>query len=103
MSHKQMMIYCLQQVSDTRYIALNRYYKPIGLPSWADIANYVDHPSCFEFKVAPTDATWATISIDHELNRGCVYLYGDDAPPDRDDVTWDVYAAKLRVLYAHMG
>ena len=69
--------YCLQQLGDGSYVALNRAYKPVGFNLGAgDWVKYEEFPVSFRFK-SFTKAMAARLSASGDDNVQCVYLYAD--------------------------
>ncbi|WP_455553955.1 hypothetical protein [Comamonas kerstersii] len=97
MSHpvgRTLLPYCLERLSDGRYLALNRNYKPVGWQGndWID---YETSPGAFALKQPLTAADAVDISYcsDDDLER--IYLYNDGTEPFSTAENWDAYSARL--------
>lgn len=88
--------YCLQKLPDGRYIVLNRYYKPLGLPNTTDWVDYEKHPSAVKLRISA--ATAQKLSWEHKSKTSPIYLYNDATIPDKAAAHWSSYAERLKVL-----
>jgi hypothetical protein len=91
------LIYCLDQMADGSYIALNRRYKPVGLTS-VDWVDYEKFPVRFKFKRALSAKQIAALSCDGDTSPERIYLYADGSVPTASAASWAVYASRLERL-----
>lgn len=89
------MPYCIEQLSDGRYIVLNRRYKPLGMHT-KDWVTYETHPSAHQLKISPAVAR--KLSWNESADTQRIHLYGDSCVPSASDVHLRAYAERLRVL-----
>jgi hypothetical protein len=89
------MPYCLQRLSDGRYIPLNRNYKPLGVQNypWVD---YEAHPSAARMKITPATAKKLSYDGSGDLDR--IYFYNDGCVPTRGATHFRAYADRLAVF-----
>lgn len=88
--------YCVQRLKDGRYIVLNRYYKPLGLPN-TDWIDYDAHPSAQHFKgLTPSKAKAMSHRKSEDLDN--IFLYADACIPTSSPEHWDAYTKRLKVL-----
>ena len=87
--------YVLQKQKDGSYIALNRYYKPIGFRTekWVE---YDEYPIAFHFKHLEAE-TIRKLSI-VERTDGDIYLYDDGSVPTRKKSYMKAYTERLAIL-----
>jgi hypothetical protein len=74
---RQFFPYCLQRLSDGRYILLNRYYKPLGLPRTTPWVDYDKHPSGVKIRITAAIAKKLSWQGDSHTNVDVIYLYRD--------------------------
>lgn len=94
---RTLLPYCLERLSDGRYLALNRNYKPVGWQGseWVD---YEASPGAFKLREPLTaeDAIDISYCCDDDLQR--IYLYNDGTEPFASAENWDSYSARLERL-----
>lgn len=88
--------YCLQRLSDGRYILLNRLYKPLGISS-KDWVDYETHPSAFRPK-GINSAVAQKLSWEESPALDALWLYKDGSKPTLSAEHWAAYSARLQVL-----
>lgn len=91
------LIYCLDLLPDGSYVALNRFYKPVGLTS-TDWVEYEQFPVCFKFKRALSAKQIAALSCHGHTAAERIYLYADGSVPTASAANWAVYASRLERL-----
>ena len=89
------MPYCLNKLSDGRYIVLNSDYKPLGY-SKSEFVNYQDHPSAQNIKITKSTAKKLSYCGDDDIES--IMLYNDGCTPTRTKKDMDSYLEKLEVL-----
>lgn len=89
--------YCLQRLSDGRYILLNRRYKPLGTHAgeWVD---YDKHPSAFRFKRSLSGRQAALLSWEGSEDTEVVFFYDDGCIPTHGAAKWTAYSKRLERL-----
>lgn len=95
------MPYVLAKVEDDKggWIALNRHYKPLGMPSkeWVD---YSSVPvECRIKSIKPSTArrlSWKQENHDHDASM--IFLYNDSCVPAKSKKDWQAYSEKLDIL-----
>jgi hypothetical protein len=88
--------YCLQRLNDGRYIVLNRYYKPLGLPN-TDWIDYDAHPSAQHLKgLTASKAKAMSHRKLEDLDK--IFLYADGCIPTGSAENWAAYSKRLQVL-----
>lgn len=88
--------YCLKQLEDGSYIALNRDYKPLGFNTMTHI-KYEEYPIATKY----TGLTAKKISELHEGERedpAYIFLYNDATNPVNNKTNMGKYLKKLEVL-----
>lgn len=90
--------YCLQRLKDGRYIVLNRYYKPLGMPR-GDFMDYEGHATAHAIK-GVTAAKAKALSHDADEGVDCIYLYNDGCVPTDSAANWTAYSKRLQLLAA---
>lgn len=91
------LIYCLDRMPDGSYVALNRFYKPVGLTS-TDWVEYEQFPVRFKFKRALSAKQIAALSCHGDTAAERIYLYADGSVPMASAANWAVYASRLERL-----
>lgn len=91
------LIYCLDRMPDGSYVALNRFYKPVGLTS-TDWVEYEQFPVRFKFKRALSAKQIAALSCHGDTAAERIYLYADGSVPTASAANWAVYAGRLERL-----
>jgi hypothetical protein len=91
------LVYCLDQLPDGSYVALNRRYKPLGFVSteWVD---YEAHPVRFKFKRALSERQVVALSCKGDASAHRIYLYNDGCVPTASDAHWRAYSERLQRL-----
>ncbi|MBS1170586.1 MAG: hypothetical protein H6R01_1504 [Burkholderiaceae bacterium] len=92
--------YCLQRLSDGRYIVLNRLYKPLGIQS-SEWIEYDSHPTATHID-GLTAAKIKRLSHRGSDDAGTIHLYGDGSIPTDSKAHWDSYSQRLKLL-AELG
>jgi len=94
---KVFLIYCLQQLPDGSYVALNRRYKPVGVssPEWVEYENL---PVRFRFHRALSARQVAALSCNADATPERIYLYSDSCLPTASQAHWQAYSARLQRL-----
>ncbi|MBN3807177.1 hypothetical protein GXB81_29675 [Paraburkholderia sp. Ac-20336] len=89
------MPYCLQRLSNGRYIILNRDYKPLGTtsPDWVE---YETHPSAVRMSI--TAKTAASLSTHGKPDTDRIFLYDDGSSPANGAEQMRAYMEKLSRL-----
>lgn len=72
--------YCLQQLPDGSYIALNRDYKPLGFIDCGWV-RYEDYPARFRFARKPSPATIRALSCNGSEDPAAIFFYNDGTVP----------------------
>ena len=88
--------YCLQLLSDGRYIVLNRKYKPLGISS-SDWVDYETHPTAQRLK-GLTAAKVKQISARGSDRLESIHLYNDSCIPTASPEHWAAYSKRLSIL-----
>lgn len=91
------LIYCLDQMADGSYVALNRRYKPVGVTS-VDRVEYENHPVRFNFKRALTPQQIASLSCHGDTSPKRIQLYAGALNPMDSAEHWKVYVHRLERL-----
>jgi len=84
----------LERLDDGRYIALNRYYKPIGTFS-RDEVRYETSPGAFRFKAALTEHDARSMSFRGDANLEAIVLYDETCNPHASADNWLAYSGRL--------
>ncbi len=94
---RTLLPYCLERLSDGRYLTLNRNYKPVGWQGneWAD---YEASAGAFKLKTPLTAADAVDISYCGDDNLSRIYLYNDGTEPFSSAENWAAYSARLERL-----
>ncbi|MDO9596713.1 MAG: hypothetical protein Q7J47_03235 [Azoarcus sp.] len=88
--------YCLERLSDGRYIVLNADFKPLGVPSFEDV-DLETHPSAHTINITPELARKLSVSGSDALD--CIYLHeGKELGPPEEGERLAAYAARLAVF-----
>lgn len=87
--------YCLMQTEDSRYILLNRQYKPLG-ESAKDWITYETHPTAFSINLTPAMAKQLSWNGSEDIRR--IYLYSDGCIPTESPDKMNAYLSRLAVL-----
>lgn len=87
--------YCLDRLSDGRYIVLNRKYKPLGVSddAWVE---YENHPTAVKLNLTKSIISKLSVKPDPDEDR--IYLYNDATNPTLSKENWDAYAKRLETL-----
>lgn len=95
------LVYCLDQMADGSYVALNRRYKPVGVSSteWVD---YEALPVGFQFKRALSQRQIAALSCKGDTSAQRIYLYNDGCIPTSSVAHWRAYSERLQRLAGYM-
>lgn len=98
---KTMFIYCLEQLADGSYLALNRRYKPVGLSTveWVD---YETFPGRFKFKRALSARQVQFLSFKGDPDPKRIYFYNDGCIPTDSDAHWKAYSDRLQRLAGYL-
>lgn len=74
--------YAYTQLRSGKWLAINRYYKPLGQPrsEWADYEQFADAPEHFICHPAKFKRIWAAVGA----SLGMMWLYNDDPQSRRD-------------------
>ena len=89
--------YCIQALGDGRYILLNRYYKPLGVPN-GEISIWENHPVHVEIQsLTPELATMLSVRESPSVDR--IYLYNDFNAPWRSKKLHKAYERRLALLF----
>jgi hypothetical protein len=83
-------------LEDGRYIALNRYYKPLGEPR-KDWVVYEDHPSAQNLK-GLTAAKAEAMSYKGSPSLDRIYFYNAGCAPTDSAENWAAYSKRLQVF-----
>lgn len=88
------LIYCLKRLDDGSYIALNRYYKPLGL--------YTKRQLCYfdftRYKLRMTKKRAIKLSWNNSDNIDIIHFYNDGSIPVMNKDNWESYQNKLYLL-----
>lgn len=88
--------YCLKRQSDSKYIVLNREYKPLGFVA-QEIVHYENYPIAVKIKgLTPLKAS--KISFNRSENLDDIYLYNDGCIPNSSAENMKAYFERLAVL-----
>lgn len=87
--------YCLQRLSDGRYIVLNRRYKPLGWQT-NEMVDYDSHPSAARIKITAPIAKKLSWKGSDDIES--IYLYSGDGSPFADATESRAYAGRLAIL-----
>jgi hypothetical protein len=88
--------YCLDRLTDGRYIVLNRFYKPLGIAS-SEWVVYEEHPSVCVLK-GLTELRAQKMSWRGESDLERIYFYNDGCVPTDSAENWKAYSARLDVF-----
>ena len=84
----------LQRLNDGRYIALNRYYKPVGTFS-RDRLDYETSTGAFRFKREITEQDASNMSFRGDTNLEAIVLYDEGSNPHTTPDNWLAYNRRL--------
>lgn len=84
--------YCIQRLSDDRYIVLNRKYKPLGVRG-NDHVVYEEHPAAAKIKITASDARKISHSGSDDLSA--IFLYDDATNPSTSKENMHGYSIRL--------
>lgn len=97
------MPYCLKKETFTKWVVLNRKYKPIGFNT-DDWVKYREYPVVSKFKIGKKQLF--DISVHDEYmtlcyyqDRDCVYLYDDKTNPNLSEENMKAYLIRLGYLF----
>ena len=86
--------YCLEQVSNGKWVILNRRYKPLGMTK----STHIDYEP-WAVKLKGLTASVATkISWNNEPAREKIWLYNDGCVPTDSEANMEAYLSRLAVL-----
>jgi hypothetical protein len=91
--------YCIQRVTEGRYVLLNRRYKPIGNPTTEFVEDY--SPWAFDLDLKPEQSR--QLAFDQDESVRCVYFYGDGCIPNDTPAFMRANRSRLSVLAAIGG
>ncbi len=86
--------YCLEQVSEGKYVVLNRRYKPLGITS----SEHVDYELWAVSIEGLTAKVAAQLSCEGKSELAKIWLFKDDCIPTASPKDWDAYQARLSIL-----
>lgn len=87
--------YCLMQLADGRYLAVNRKHKPVGVVT-QEWVNYEEIPHVAKLTIPEKlkgQLDWRGKSDDDRI-----YLYVDGQGPTLSPENWNAYQARLQLL-----
>ena len=87
----------LERLDDGRYIALNRYYKPVGSFS-RERVSYETSTSAFRFARQITEQDAINLSFRGESDLNAIVLYDETTNPHRSPDLWLAYMRRLDYL-----
>lgn len=87
--------YCIERLSDGRYIVLNRKYKPLG-GRGTDYVVYEEHPAAAKIKITASKARKISHSGSDDLSK--IYLYDDLTNPSMSKENMHDYLIRLAVF-----
>lgn len=97
------MPYALAKVEDAKggWIALNRYYKPLGFDSRVHV-DYSTVPTTSRIKTIRANTAKAlSWSGEGAVDDGrMIFLYNDNCTPNVSEANWRLYEKKLSLLAA---
>ena len=89
--------YCIQRLSDGRYIVLNQKYKPLGVRG-TDHVVYEEHPAAAKMKITASKARKISHSGSDDLIA--IYLYDDATNPSMSKQNMHDYLIRLGAFMA---